>query len=101
MLVLLSRSSDGKLDVYFEHGLQLDPADYAIGNGLGEWVEIEFETASLDVDAKGVRANVPLRRHASPSHRGSTRFVRTLVGAARRPSLHQWAPPSTRPARSP
>ena len=58
MLVLLSRSSDGKTDVYFERGLQLDPASYAIGNGLGEWVETEFETASLDVEAKGVRANV-------------------------------------------
>lgn len=66
MLVLLSRNSDGKTDVYFEHGLQLDPASYAIGNGLGEWVETEFDTASLDVDVKGVRANL---RFADTNHR--------------------------------
>jgi hypothetical protein len=57
-LVLLGRSDDGKTDVYFERGLHLDPASYAIGNGLGEWVETEFEIANLDIDSRGVSANV-------------------------------------------
>lgn len=58
MLVLLGRTDNGKTDVYFERGLQLDPASYAIGNGLGVWVETEFETARLDVHTEGVEANV-------------------------------------------
>ena len=58
MLVFLGRSDDSKTDVYFESGLRLDPATYAIGNGLGEWIETEFDVASLDVDPGGVRANV-------------------------------------------
>lgn len=57
-LVFLGRSDNGKTDVYFERGLRLDPATYAIGNGLGEWIETEFEIAILDVDAGGVSANV-------------------------------------------
>jgi len=58
ILVFLGRSDDGRTDVYFERGLRLDPASYAVGNGLGKWLETEFEIASLDVDASGVRANV-------------------------------------------
>ena len=58
MLVFLGRSDNGRTDVYFERGLRLDPASYAIGNGLGEWVETEFEIANLDIDAYGVRTEV-------------------------------------------
>lgn len=58
MLVLLSRRDDGKTDVYYEHGLELDPASYAIGAGLGEWAEAEFAEARLEVAAAGVRADV-------------------------------------------
>jgi hypothetical protein len=57
-LVFLNRRADGKTDVYFEKTLQLNPPNYAIGNGLGEWIETEFETARLEVSSHAVRADV-------------------------------------------
>jgi len=57
MLVFLNRRGDGRVDVYLEPGLQhIDPANYAIGNGLGEWIETEFEKCSLDISDTGVNA---------------------------------------------
>lgn len=57
-VVLLTRTGDSRTDVYYERGLRLDKAGYAIAGGLGEWVETEFENAILDVGAEGVRASV-------------------------------------------
>jgi len=54
--VFFERKPDRKIDVYYEQGLQLDPARYAIGGGLGEWVETEFQVARLSVGSDGIDA---------------------------------------------
>jgi hypothetical protein len=64
MLVFLSRAKDGRIDVYPEPGLRLDPAGYAIGNGLGEWQETHFAPARVEFHADGVDVDVGFRDHA-------------------------------------
>ena len=56
--VFLSRRADSKTDVHYQAGLNLDPKTYAIGSGLGTWVECEFEVARLAISAEGVDAEV-------------------------------------------
>jgi len=57
MLVFLNRRSDGKIDVYLDPDLKsIDRSNYAIGNGLGEWIETEFEECSLSITEMGVNA---------------------------------------------
>ena len=56
MLAFLSRRSDGRVDYYLQPGLRLDRDAYAIGGGVGAWVETEFETARLIVADDGVFA---------------------------------------------
>jgi len=58
LVVFLSRTGSGLTDVYREAGLTLDPSLYAIGAGLGEWRQTEFEPGRLDVDASGVAVEV-------------------------------------------
>jgi hypothetical protein len=60
ILVFFNRTSDGRTDVYLEAGLKVDPANYGVGNGLGEWVTTEFDIARLEVDATGVAAEICL-----------------------------------------
>ena len=57
-IVFLARRADDKTDVYYQSGLRLDPKAYAIGGGLGAWVESEFEVARLAVTPEGVDAEV-------------------------------------------
>jgi hypothetical protein len=56
--VFLSRRVDGTTDVYYQAGLELDPRTYAIGGGLGAWVECAFEVARLVISPEGVDAEV-------------------------------------------
>ncbi len=56
VVVFFDRKPDRKIDVYYEKGLQLEPERYAIGGGLGEWVETDFEVARLSVAADGIDA---------------------------------------------
>ncbi|HSF84199.1 MAG TPA: hypothetical protein VLG28_00895 [Acidimicrobiia bacterium] len=58
ILVFLNRRRDGKIDLYLERGLRIDPGNYTVGNGIGEWVETDFEVAALDVSDRGVTAQV-------------------------------------------
>lgn len=58
MLAFLSRREDRRVDYYFDAGLTLDRAAYAIGGGTGEWVETEFDAALLEVSSGGVAADV-------------------------------------------
>jgi len=58
MTVFLSRRADGRTDVYYQPGLELDPTTYAIGGGLGAWVECEFEVGRLAISPEGVDAEV-------------------------------------------
>lgn len=57
-VVFFNRRSDGKTDVYHEPGLTLDQANYAIGRGLGAWVETEFRRKRLEVSDSGVTADI-------------------------------------------
>ncbi len=56
VVVFFERKPDRKIDVYYERGLQLEPERYAIGGGLGEWVETDFDQARLSVAADGIDA---------------------------------------------
>ncbi|NJD29366.1 MAG: hypothetical protein FIA92_13850 [Chloroflexi bacterium] len=56
--VLANRRRDGRVDVYRQPGLRLDPGGYGIGAGLGEWRESTIAPARLDVTAFGVMADV-------------------------------------------
>jgi hypothetical protein len=58
MLVFLSRRDDGRIDVYRQPGLRVDPAGYGIAGGLGAWVETEITPDELLIDDLGVRADV-------------------------------------------
>lgn len=58
MVVFLSRHDGGLTDVYHEAGLNLDPATYSLGGGLGEWREAEFHPRILEVAPEGVLADV-------------------------------------------
>jgi hypothetical protein len=60
MLVLLSRASDGRIDVYRQPGLRVDPSGYQIAGGLGEWVETAIQPAYLSITPFGVQADVCL-----------------------------------------
>ncbi len=97
MLVFLSRAKDGRIDVYHEPDLRLDPAGYAIGNGLGEWSETHFAPARFELHDDGVDVDVGFRDHAGRPIRividdrsGNTRNPASLLapmGAAiRRPN---------------
>ena len=58
IVVFFERASDNKVDVYFEKGLSLDPSSYAVGGGLGEWREAEFEVARFSMSDVGVDVEV-------------------------------------------
>lgn len=59
-LVFLSRRDDGRIDVYRQPGLAVDPSGYGIGGGLGVWAETEISPDQLIIDDLGVRAHVRL-----------------------------------------
>jgi hypothetical protein len=56
VVVFFDRRADRKIDVYYESGVRPDPKMYAIGGGLGELVETEFDVARLSVAADGIDA---------------------------------------------
>jgi hypothetical protein len=58
MLVFLERRADRLVDYYLEPGLRVDRANYVLGAGTGEWTELSFTAAELDVDPSGVRCHV-------------------------------------------
>lgn len=58
MLAFLSRRADRRVDYYADPSLVLDRATYQIGGGTGAWVTTDFEAARLEVDDRGVVADV-------------------------------------------
>jgi len=58
LLAFLSRRQDRRVDYYLAPGLRLDRSGYAIGGGIGEWVEADFDVARLEVDDGGVFVDV-------------------------------------------
>lgn len=57
-VVFVSRRDDGRVDVYREPGLRLDPAGYGIAGGLGRWEEAEIDPARFDVTPIGADVEV-------------------------------------------
>lgn len=61
LLAFLSRRADRRVDYYLAPGLRLDRDSYAIGGGIGAWVETDFERGVLQVTGDGVVADVCFR----------------------------------------
>ncbi|MBB3036396.1 hypothetical protein [Hoyosella altamirensis] len=61
VLVMMSRTADGKVDVYQQAGLEVDRIGYGIGAGVGEWTVADIEPAVLEVSDAGVHADIALR----------------------------------------
>jgi hypothetical protein len=60
MAVLLRRRPDGRLDIYRQPGLTLDPEMAHVGGALDEWLEIPIEPARFDIGPDGVDVDVRL-----------------------------------------
>jgi hypothetical protein len=58
LLVLLSRRTDRRVDVYADPALTVDPTRLAIGAGLGTWSPTAFDVGRLEVADGGVDAEV-------------------------------------------
>lgn len=83
MLVMLVRSADGKVDVYRQPGVTVEPASYGINAGLGEWLETTIEPAQLTPGPFGVHADVRFRDSGG---RLIEVHVDDRAGRARRPA---------------
>ena len=60
MAVLLRRRSDGRMDIYRQPGLTLDPEIAQVGGELGQWLEAPIEPARFDISPDGVNVDVRL-----------------------------------------
>jgi hypothetical protein len=60
LLVMLARTADGKVDVYRQPGLSVNPAGYGLNAGLGDWLTASIEPAELTPTPTGVHAAVRL-----------------------------------------
>lgn len=85
VLVLLARH-DGKVDVYRQHALRVDPGSFSIGRGLGEWREAAIDPARFEVFDDGVVVDVALEDAAGrpievriDDRDGATRTHSTLL----------------------
>jgi hypothetical protein len=82
--VLLRRRDDGRLDIYRQPGLTLQPEMAQVGGELGEWRETPIDPARFDISPDGVDVDVgfsdvagrPIQvrindRDDRPRHRGT------------------------------
>jgi hypothetical protein len=60
LAVLLRRRGDGRLDIYRQPGLVLDPEIAQVGGELGEWLEAPIHPARFDISPDGVDVDVRL-----------------------------------------
>jgi hypothetical protein len=60
MVVLLRRRGDGRLDIYRQPGLRVDPSIAAVGGELGEWREAVIDPARLEIGPFGVDVAVAM-----------------------------------------
>jgi hypothetical protein len=60
MIVLLKRRRDGRIDIYRQPGLTLDPELAQVGGELGAWVEADIDRAQFDIGPDGVDVDVRL-----------------------------------------
>lgn len=58
LVVLLSRRGDGRVDVYHQPGVRVDPTAYRIGGGLGAWVGTTIDPARFEITDTGVAVDV-------------------------------------------
>jgi hypothetical protein len=83
MAVLLRRRDDGRLDIYRQPGLTLEPETAQVGGELGEWRECPIDPARFAIGPDGVDLDVgftdvagrPVQlriddRNGRPRHRG-------------------------------
>jgi hypothetical protein len=84
MAVLLRRRDDGRMDIYRQPGLTLEPEMAQIGGELGEWRESPIDPARFEISPDGVDVDVrftdvagrPVQvrindRDGRPRHRGT------------------------------
>ncbi|HWD45004.1 MAG TPA: hypothetical protein VHM23_15085 [Actinomycetota bacterium] len=60
MAVLLRRREDGRIDIYRQPGLSLDPELVQVGGELGTWTETAIDPARFDIGLDGVDVEVRL-----------------------------------------
>jgi hypothetical protein len=60
MIVLLKRRHDGRLDVYRQPGLAVDPAYVQVGGELGEWRQASIKPARFEIGPFGIDVDVRL-----------------------------------------
>jgi hypothetical protein len=60
MAVLLRRRDDGRMDIYRQPGLTLEPEMAQIGGELGEWQESPIDPARFEISLDGVDVDVCL-----------------------------------------
>ena len=58
MAVLMRRRVDGRIDIYRQPGLTLDPEIAQVGGELGEWTEAPIDPARFDIGPDGIRVAV-------------------------------------------
>jgi hypothetical protein len=58
MAVLLRRRDDGRLDIYRQPGLTLEPEMAQVGGELGEWRESRIDPARFEISPDGVDLDV-------------------------------------------
>ena len=58
MAVLLRRRGDGRIDIYRQPGLALDPEIAQVGGELGEWTEALIDPARFDISPDGISVAV-------------------------------------------
>jgi hypothetical protein len=58
MAVLLRRREDGRVDIYYQPGLTLDPEMAQVGGELGAWTEAPIDPARFQIRPDGVDVEV-------------------------------------------
>jgi hypothetical protein len=81
VLVILN-SLDGKVSIYFEPSLTMDPAGYAIGSGLRQFQQTPFERAYFEIGRYGADLDVLFR-----DVDGDLILIRIQEGGPKPPSL--------------
>ncbi|HKQ01616.1 MAG TPA: hypothetical protein VJ735_14920 [Actinomycetes bacterium] len=84
MAVLVRRRADGRIDIYRQPGLTLDPGIAQVGGELGEWLETPIDPARFAISPDGVDVDVRFTdvagrviqvriddRDGRPRHRGT------------------------------
>ncbi len=58
---VLRQRRDGKIDVYWQAGVNVDPARISIGAGIGDFAEVSIDPAHLEITPSGVDLHFAFR----------------------------------------